>query len=61
VLDQTDTDAGDVRSMGGVLTNPGLVFYPGSKFALEVISETLGKEQKNFGIAVTVVEPGTLR
>jgi NAD(P)-dependent dehydrogenase (short-subunit alcohol dehydrogenase family) len=51
----------NITSMGGVITFPGLAFYHGSKFALEGISETLGKEVKSFGIAVTAVEPGMFR
>ena len=51
----------NVTSMGGLTTFPGLSFYHGSKFALEGISETLGKEVKDFGIKVTAVEPGAFR
>ncbi len=51
----------NVTSMGGLATFPGLSFYHGSKFALEGISETLGKEVKAFGIKVTAVEPGAFR
>ena len=51
----------NVTSMGGLTTFPGLSFYHGSKFALEGISETLGKEVKHFGIKVTAVEPGAFR
>ncbi|MEJ1974833.1 MAG: oxidoreductase [Acetobacteraceae bacterium] len=51
----------NVTSMGGMITLPGLGFYHGSKFALEGVSETLGKEVKSFGIAVTAVEPGSFR
>lgn len=51
----------NVTSMGGFTTFPGLSFYHGSKFALEGISETLGKEVKEFGIKVTAVEPGSFR
>ena len=43
------------------MTFPGLGYYHGSKFALEGLSETLGKEVKGFGIAVTAVEPGGFR
>lgn len=51
----------NITSMGGMVTFPGLAYYHGSKFALEGISETLGKEVKGFGIAVTAVEPGGFR
>lgn len=51
----------NITSMGGLITLPGLSFYHGSKFALEGLSEALGKEVKDFGIAVTAVEPGSFR
>ena len=47
--------------MGGMITMPGLSYYHGSKFALEGISETLGKEVKDIGIHVPAVEPGGFR
>ena len=36
----------NVTSMGGFITMPGIAYYCGSKFALEGISEALGKEVK---------------
>jgi NAD(P)-dependent dehydrogenase (short-subunit alcohol dehydrogenase family) len=51
----------NVTSMGGIITLPGLGFYHASKFALEGLSESLGKEVKDFGIHVTAVEPGGFR
>ena len=51
----------NITSMGGVITMPGLSFYHGSKFALEGLSESLGKEVKGLGIHVTAVEPGAFR
>jgi NAD(P)-dependent dehydrogenase (short-subunit alcohol dehydrogenase family) len=51
----------NVTSMGGITTFPGLSYYHGSKFALEGISETLGKEVKELGIRVTALEPGAFR
>jgi NAD(P)-dependent dehydrogenase (short-subunit alcohol dehydrogenase family) len=51
----------NITSMGGIITLPGLSFYHGSKFALEGISEALGKEVKDFGIHVTAIEPGGFR
>ncbi|TCK33384.1 short-subunit dehydrogenase [Paraburkholderia sp. BL8N3] len=51
----------NITSMGGYITIPGLAYYCGSKFALEGISEALGKEVKPFGIAVTAVAPGAFR
>jgi NAD(P)-dependent dehydrogenase (short-subunit alcohol dehydrogenase family) len=51
----------NVTSMGGIMTLPGLSYYHGSKFALEGISESLGKEVRELGIKVTAVEPGSFR
>jgi NAD(P)-dependent dehydrogenase (short-subunit alcohol dehydrogenase family) len=51
----------NITSMGGHITMPGIAYYCGSKFALEGISETLAKEVKPFGIAVTAVAPGSFR
>lgn len=51
----------NITSMGGMMTLPGLAYYHGSKFALEGISESLGKEVRHLGIHVTAVEPGSFR
>jgi NAD(P)-dependent dehydrogenase (short-subunit alcohol dehydrogenase family) len=51
----------NVTSMGGLMTLPGLAWYHGSKFALEGISESLGKEVRHLGIHVTALEPGSFR
>lgn len=51
----------NVTSMGGFITLPGLSLYHGSKFALEGISESLGKEVRDLGIFVTAIEPGGFR
>ena len=51
----------NITSMGGHITMPGIAYYCGSKFALEGISEALGKELEPFGIAVTAVAPGSFR
>ncbi len=51
----------NVTSMGGLMTMPGLSYYHGSKFALEGISASFGKEIKPFGIFVTALEPGQFR
>jgi len=40
---------------------PGITFYCGSKFALEGISEALGKEVAGLGIRVTALAPGQFR
>lgn len=51
----------NITSMGGLITLPGISYYCGSKFALEGISEALGKELAPFGIHVTAVAPGSFR
>lgn len=51
----------NVTSMGGFITMPGIAYYCGSKFALEGISEALGKELKALGIHVTALAPGQFR
>jgi short-subunit dehydrogenase len=51
----------NITSMGGFITMPGIAYYCGSKFALEGISEALGKEVRHLGIHVTAVAPGSFR
>jgi short-subunit dehydrogenase len=51
----------NITSMGGFITMPGIAYYNGSKFALEGISEALGKELKPFNVHVTAVAPGGFR
>lgn len=51
----------NITSMGGFITLPGLGFYHASKFALEGLGESLGKEVADFGIHITAVEPGAFR
>lgn len=51
----------NITSMGGFITMPGIAYYCGSKFALEGISEVLGKEVKPFNIHITAVAPGSFR
>ncbi len=50
-----------ITSMAGLMTVPGLTFYHGSKWALEGILESLGKEVAQFGVHVTAVAPGSFR
>jgi NAD(P)-dependent dehydrogenase (short-subunit alcohol dehydrogenase family) len=51
----------NITSMGGYITMPGIAYYCGSKYALEGISEVVGKEVSAFGISVTAVAPGSFR
>lgn len=47
-----------VSSVGGVCAFPSLGLYHASKWALEGMSEALAQEVADFGVAVTVIEPG---
>jgi NAD(P)-dependent dehydrogenase (short-subunit alcohol dehydrogenase family) len=48
----------NVTSEGGVRAYPGIGAYHASKWAVEGLSESLGKEVRDLGIRVTNVEPG---
>ncbi|MET0474781.1 MAG: oxidoreductase [Mycobacterium sp.] len=50
-----------VTSMGGLMTVPGLSAYCASKYALEGLLESVGKEVSAFGIHVTAIAPGSFR
>lgn len=50
-----------VTSEGGVRTFTGFGAYHASKWAVEGLSQTLAAEVKQFGIHVTLVEPGPYR
>lgn len=47
-----------VSSAGGQTTYPGFGFYHAAKWGIEAICETLAAEVAQFGIEVTIVEPG---
>lgn len=47
-----------VSSIGGISAFPGIGMYHASKWALEGISQALAQEVKDFGIKVTLIEPG---
>lgn len=51
----------NVSSMGGILGMGGAALYCASKFAVEGFSESLAQEVAQFGIHVTLVEPGVFR
>ncbi|MFJ3886285.1 SDR family oxidoreductase [Streptomyces rubrogriseus] len=51
----------NVSSILGLTTMPGWALYCAGKFALEGLSEALAAEVADFGIEVTVVEPGYFR
>ncbi|GLU55213.1 short-chain dehydrogenase/reductase [Dyadobacter frigoris] len=47
-----------ISSIGGVITLPIMGIYHASKFALEAFSESLANEVSQFGVKVSIVEPG---
>ncbi len=47
-----------VSSIGGISAFPGIGMYHASKWALEGISQALAQEVRDFGIHVTLIEPG---
>ena len=47
-----------VSSIGGISAFPLLAFYHASKWALEGFSQALSQEVADFGIHVTLIEPG---
>lgn len=51
----------NITSVGGLIGMPGASVYCSSKFAIEGFSEALAKEVAQFGVAVTIVEPGPFR
>jgi NAD(P)-dependent dehydrogenase (short-subunit alcohol dehydrogenase family) len=51
----------NLSSYAGFMATPGFSFYSASKFAVEGYSEALAKEVKQFGIHVTIIEPGGFR
>jgi NAD(P)-dependent dehydrogenase (short-subunit alcohol dehydrogenase family) len=51
----------NISSTAGLVAAPGLSVYNSTKFALEGISEGLALDVANFGIKVTIIEPGPFR
>ncbi|WP_175703655.1 SDR family NAD(P)-dependent oxidoreductase [Burkholderia ambifaria] len=50
-----------ISSVGGRVGGPGLAAYQAAKWAVGGFSEVLAKEVRDFGIQVTIVEPGSMR
>ena len=50
-----------VSSIGGISAFPSVGIYHASKWGLEGISQALAQEVKEFGINVTLVEPGNVK
>ncbi len=51
----------NVSSVGGKVVIPGFGVYHATKFAVEAMSDAMRFELKNFGIRVSVIEPGAIR
>jgi NAD(P)-dependent dehydrogenase (short-subunit alcohol dehydrogenase family) len=51
----------NLSSISGVLGMGGAALYCASKFAVEGFSESLAQEVADFGIHVTLIEPGVFR
>jgi len=51
----------NVSSIGGKIGSPHGVWYQGSKFAVEGMSDSLRMELKQFNIDVVVIEPGAIK
>jgi NAD(P)-dependent dehydrogenase (short-subunit alcohol dehydrogenase family) len=47
-----------ISSIGGVVAGPNLGMYHASKWALEAFSQSLSAELRDFGVNVTIIEPG---
>src|SRR6195952_1734961 len=47
-----------VSSIGGISAFPNIGMYNASKWALEAFSQSLAAEVADFGITVTIIEPG---
>jgi NAD(P)-dependent dehydrogenase (short-subunit alcohol dehydrogenase family) len=51
----------NLSSMGGKLVFPGGGAYHGTKFAVEALSDALRFEVRNFGVHVSIIEPGLIK
>ena len=51
----------NISSQAGLIANPTTGYYSSSKYAVEALSESLGKEVAALGIHVCAVEPGLFR
>jgi NAD(P)-dependent dehydrogenase (short-subunit alcohol dehydrogenase family) len=47
-----------VSSIGGISAFPNIGIYNASKWALEALSQSLAAEVADFGVRVTIIEPG---
>jgi short-subunit dehydrogenase len=50
-----------VSSLMGIVAMPGSTIYSGTKWAMEAAMDSLRLEMQNFGVSVSVVEPGYIK
>jgi NAD(P)-dependent dehydrogenase (short-subunit alcohol dehydrogenase family) len=50
-----------IASVGGRMSLPYLSPYHASKFALEAVGDSLRMEMRQFGVGVSIVEPGSIK
>lgn len=58
LIAQRNSRVVNVTSAAGIIAFPGLSAYSASKFALEAFSDALRREMYQFGLHVSIVEPG---
>jgi len=51
----------NISSVAGLVAGAGSGIYNSTKFAVEGLSESLAQDVANFGIKVTIIEPGPFR
>ncbi len=51
----------NISSVAGLVAGAGSGMYSGTKFAVEGFSESLAQDVSNFGIKVTLIEPGPFK
>jgi NAD(P)-dependent dehydrogenase (short-subunit alcohol dehydrogenase family) len=49
-----------LSSIGGLMANPYMAPYHASKFGIEAVGDSLRQELRQFGVQVSIVEPGSV-
>jgi NAD(P)-dependent dehydrogenase (short-subunit alcohol dehydrogenase family) len=49
-----------ISSIGGLVANPYMSPYHASKFGIEAVGDVLRQELRQFGVQVSIVEPGSI-
>jgi NAD(P)-dependent dehydrogenase (short-subunit alcohol dehydrogenase family) len=49
-----------ISSIGGLVATPYMAPYHASKFAVEAVGDSLRQELRQFGVKVSIVEPGSI-